>query len=130
MSEEILLLPKIYDLMVWLTPKLGLLPRKYKYSLGDRIINALLTILERIIEARYSKKKAHFLRQCNLEIEKLRFLIRLAKDLQCLSIRAYEYCAEQLDEIGRMVGGWEKQQRGREAPPAADNSGVSEIPEV
>jgi len=108
MNNEILVLPKIYDLIVWFAPKYALFPKKYKYSLGERINNSMLAVLERIIEARYSKKKDHFLRQCNLEIEKLRFLMRLAKDLQCTDVKTFEYTAIRLDEIGRMVGGWEK----------------------
>lgn len=108
MDSPVIVLPKIYDLIVWFAPKYALFPKKYKYSLGERINNSMLTILERIIEARYSKKKDHFLRQCNLEIEKLRFLLRLAKDLQCTDVKTYEYTSLHLDEIGRMVGGWEK----------------------
>jgi len=101
-------LPKIYDLIVWFSPKITLFPKKYKYTLGDRLTSSMLSILEGIIEARYSKKKEHFLRHCNLEIEKLRFLIRLSRDLQCLETNSYEYATTKLEEIGRMVGGWEK----------------------
>ena len=37
-----------------------------------------------------------------------RLLLRLAKDLKLLSLDAYTFAAERLDEIGRMVGGWRK----------------------
>jgi len=108
MGSEVLVLPKIYDLIVWFSPKITSFPKKYKYTLGDRLTNSMLSILEGIISARYSKKKEHFLRQCNLEIEKLRFLMRLAKDLQCLEINSYEFAITKLEEIGKMIGGWEK----------------------
>ena len=37
-----------------------------------------------------------------------RLLLRLAKDLKLISIDAYGFSSAQLDEIGRMVGGWTK----------------------
>ena len=109
MEKEIPVLPLIYDLLLWFSPKIAQFPKKYKYTLGDRITNGLLEILELIIEAKYtSRKKSHFLRKANLHLEKLRFLIHLAKDLQCMNIKSYEYSSKQINEIGKMVGGWEK----------------------
>ena len=107
--KEIAVLPLLYDLILWYAPKISQYPKKYKYTLGDRITNIMLDILESIIEAKYgSKKKGHFLRRANLDLEKLRFLVRLSKDLQCISLKSFEYAAKSIDEIGKMVGGWEK----------------------
>ncbi len=47
-AKEIALLPRIYDLLLWFAPKLSQFPRKYKYTLGDRINNLLLDMLEMI----------------------------------------------------------------------------------
>jgi hypothetical protein len=46
------------------------------------------------------------LETANLQLEVLRFQIRLAKDLQCLRLNSYEFASRAVDEIGRMVGGW------------------------
>jgi hypothetical protein len=48
------------------------------------------------------------LRQANLGIEKLRFLLRLAADLRLLDRRRHEHAARALDETGRLIGGWMK----------------------
>jgi hypothetical protein len=48
------------------------------------------------------------LNEANLKLEILRFQIRLAKDLKCLQVKSYAFAAKQLDEIGRLVGGWLK----------------------
>lgn len=74
-SEEIAVLPKIYDLILWYSPKISQYPKKYKYTIGDRITNSMLEILEAVIEAKYSSKK----KGANVLLEKLRFLIRLSK---------------------------------------------------
>jgi hypothetical protein len=91
-KKEITILPVVYDLILWHSPKISHYPKKYKYTLGERITNCLLDILDSIIEAKYaSKKKNHFLRKANLDLEKLRFMIRLSKDLFCINIKSYEY---------------------------------------
>lgn len=109
-------LPVLYDLIVWFSGKISAYPKKFKFSLGERITNTLLDILERLIEARYSsKKKSHFLRQANIFVEKFRYLVRLSKDLQCISTAEYEYAAKKLHEIGCMVGGWEQYSKEKES---------------
>ncbi|MBN2788856.1 MAG: diversity-generating retroelement protein Avd [Candidatus Delongbacteria bacterium] len=108
MNNEITILPKLYDLMLWYSDKFAKYPKKYKYNLGDRIFTLMLDILENIIEAKYGRSKKQFLKNVNLSLEKLRFLIRLSKDTQCLTIKAYEYASKEIDEIGKMTGGWLK----------------------
>jgi hypothetical protein len=41
-------------------------------------------------------------------VNRIRFLIRLAKDLQQIDLKAYEFASQGLDELGRMIGGWRK----------------------
>ncbi len=107
--KEIAILPKLYDLIQWYSKKYVKYPKTYKYSLGERINNILFYILELIIEAKFSsKKKSYYLRTANIEIEKLRYAIRISKDLQCITLKEYEYAAKEINEIGKMAGGWVK----------------------
>jgi hypothetical protein len=41
-------------------------------------------------------------------VNSIRYLLRLSKDLQLMSVDSYGFSVENLDEIGRMVGGWRK----------------------
>jgi len=50
------------------------------------------------------------LAEIDIELEKLRLLIRLAKDLRLLAMKQYGLIAERIDEIGRLLGGWIKSQ--------------------
>jgi len=63
-------------------------------------------LLETLIAAKYTKKRQELLEEANLNLEILRFQMRLAKDLQCLKIESYAFAAKSIDEIGRLVGGW------------------------
>lgn len=111
MSTEVKILPKLYDLMAWFSGKFSKYPRKYKYIIGERIFNLMLDILEKIIEAKYGRSKTHFLKVVNLDLEKLRFLVRLSKDTDCISNKSYEFMSKEIDEIGKMTGGWIKNQK-------------------
>jgi hypothetical protein len=97
-----------YQFLLWLAPTLEKFPRSQKFTLGDRIQNQALDILEALIEATYTRDRLQHLRRANLGIEKLRFLFRLAADLRVLDRRRYEFVARTLDETGRSVGAWAK----------------------
>ena len=45
----------------------------------------------------------------NLTLEKLRILSRALKDRRAFSIAQYEFFNQELNVVGRMVGGWMKQ---------------------
>lgn len=97
-----------YQFLLWLGPTLENFPKDKKFTLGDRIQNQALDILEALIEATYTRERVLHLRRANLGIEKLRFLFRLATDLKVLDRRRYEFAARTLDETGRSVGAWAK----------------------
>ncbi len=87
MTKEVDAITKLYDFILWMIPKLEKYPRSQKFLLADRIENLILDILELLIDAAYSKRKNEVLRAANLKLEKLRYLIRLSKDLKFLNIK-------------------------------------------
>jgi hypothetical protein len=103
-SENVL--TRTSDLMKWLLPKIEQMPRNFKFLFGDRVIQMLLDLLERLLEAYYSREKAHPLTAANLQIEKLRHLLRICVDMRWLSLPQYEFATRELNAIGGMVGGW------------------------
>jgi hypothetical protein len=76
--------------------------------LGERIERSLYDLLETLIQAKYTRERTLLLEQANLKLEILRFQVRLAKDLQCLRTNSYEFASKQIDEIGKLVGGWRR----------------------
>jgi len=99
-----------YDFSKWLLNKTEKFPKKVRFSFSNRIDNLALDIFEGIIEARYSKNKKEILRRIDLSLEKLRLLLRMCHDMQYLDHKGYEYAARKINEAGKMVGGWRKQQ--------------------
>ena len=105
-----------YRFILWLVPAVARFPRSQKFLLGDRIQGLALDVLEALIEATYTRQRDRLLARANLGIEKLRFLFRLAWDLQYLDARRYEFAARTLDETGRKIGAWRKTHREHKTP--------------
>lgn len=101
-------LEKMYQFVLWLIPTVEKFPRSQKFLLGDRLQSSALDVLEGLVDAAYTRNRGAILQRVNLGLEKLRYLIRLAKDLHYLDLSRYEFAARAIEEIGRMVGGWLK----------------------
>jgi len=100
--------PKLYDVIAWLLVRVEKFPRSQKFTLGDRIVNIALDILDTLIEATYTRKRLPLLQKANVQLEKLRFLIRLCHDFKLLSAKQYAYISHEINEVGKLVGGWIK----------------------
>lgn len=102
-----------YDFTQWLLAKTGKFPKRVRFSFSNRIDNLALDIIEAIVEARYSAQKRAILRRIDLNLEKLRVLLRMCFDQRYLDTKGYEFAARKINEAGKMVGGWRKQQEKR-----------------
>src|ERR1700684_1157358 len=87
--EELVVITKTYDLILWSCNHVGKFPRNHRFVLGERIERNLYDVLEILIRAKYNKQRHELLEQANLLLEILRFQMRLAKNLQCLKVDSY-----------------------------------------
>lgn len=94
----------------WLLDATEKFPKRVRFTLSSRIEALALDVLEDLVEARYARPKAAVLRRANLRLEKLRVLLRLCHGRRFLAHGAYEHASREIDEVGRMLGGWLKQQ--------------------
>jgi len=97
-----------YDLVLDLYPSVKSFPKSQQYMLGRRIEDAGLEVLVNLVAANTARDKREHLPAVDLQLEKLRFLIRLAFDLKFVGPKKYGHLARRVDEIGRMLGGWRK----------------------
>ncbi|MEA3413654.1 MAG: diversity-generating retroelement protein Avd [Pseudomonadota bacterium] len=100
-----------HDLIVWLIPQLDKFPRSRRFTLGERIESRLISVLESLVEAAYSRDKRPLLRQANRQLAVARHLWRMAFELRAISSRVFEHGAGLVDSLGRQIGGWLKSQR-------------------
>lgn len=110
-SDELPIIQKTYDLIVWFVPILNRLPHSHKFMLGDKIIERLYRVLEQLVLARYEQNKLPRLGTIDPEIVLLRYQTRLLRKFELIDDGRYEYASKLIDEIGRNLGGWMGQQK-------------------
>ena len=101
--------------MVWLMQHTRKFPKNQRFLMARRMEEASLDFHERINQA--AKRKAggagKALAEADEVLANLKMYNRLCKDLKLLAFNQYEYLAVALDEIGRLLGGWQKSVGGR-----------------
>ena len=102
-TDELTVITKAYDLILWSCNHTGKFPRNHRFVLGERIERNLYDLLEILIRAKYNRQRQELLEQANLVLEILRFQVQLAKDLQCLEVKSYGYAALAIDDVGPAV---------------------------
>ncbi|MCC6586289.1 MAG: diversity-generating retroelement protein Avd [Bryobacterales bacterium] len=102
---------KAYDWNLWILPKVEKFPKSYRFSVGANLISTSMDLLMNLVDATYQSRNNAALASAVQNVNRARILVRLSKDLRLISLDAYEFAANGLDEIGRMTGGWWKSQR-------------------
>lgn len=84
------------------------IPKQDKYAIWQKAENLAIEILEGIMTASYKSKfeKSAVLEKVSINLNLLRMLLRLMKEVKTIDNKRYTALEEILDEIGRMLGGW------------------------
>lgn len=85
-------------------------PKKSRYTLGDKIDNRFISVLELLQLASYQSipEKMPTLARALAGVDTLKFLLRLAWELRALDSKKYADLSEGLQETGKQIGGWKK----------------------
>ena len=107
-AEPAIVVQKAYDWTLWIIPKIEKLPKSQRITIGQPLISSSLELLLHLVDATYQTRNANALTAAVREVNRIRYLTRLAKDLRLINLDAHEYASKSIDEIGRMTGGWRK----------------------
>lgn len=79
-----------------------------RYTTWQKCENCLLEVLEGILFASQTGKaeKLSLLEKTSMKLNFLRMFIRLMKDVKTIDSKKYLVLEADVDEIGRMLGGW------------------------
>lgn len=114
-------LTKTYDLLVWLEPVLGKFPKEQRFRLAARIEESLLRFYDLILHASRTKKQLPLLQEADLELERLRMLLRAAQEIKAMNFKQYQAASEKVNEVGRILGRWlSKLKEATPAEPSAE----------
>ncbi|MEK7653601.1 MAG: diversity-generating retroelement protein Avd [Patescibacteria group bacterium] len=109
-KNEIPIITKFYEVYKIFYGYLELFPKKDKYALGGKCETQIIQIMELIFLASAAprEKKKEIISEASAKFDLLKLFIRLANDLKILDRKKYLIIQSYLQEIGRMIGGWQK----------------------
>lgn len=87
-----------------------LFPKQERYSLGQKIQNTTIEILELSLQATFLPRyaKSTTIRRAGDKTDLLKYLLRLAYEIKSINLKRYILLEEKIIEIGKMIGGWIK----------------------
>jgi hypothetical protein len=103
---------RTYDLVKWLIPLTVKFPRHQRFVLATAIQQAALGLQERLIEAVRLPDAESCLRAADVELDKLRFYLRLSYDLGYINLGQQRHGGQMVAEVGRLLGAWQKKASG------------------
>jgi hypothetical protein len=94
------------------------LAKTSRYTLGEKIDILFLEVVELIYTASFLPKeeKLPHLQKAIAKTDLLKFFFQIGWEIKALDVKKYITFSEQLDEIGRMLGGWARQAAPKETP--------------
>jgi len=105
-NQEIPIFTKLYEFYKSLSVVIPSFPKTKRYSLGLKIDNITLEIIELLFYVPISANKTLTLQKMSVKLDLLKVLIRLSKDSQAMNNSNYLKLQVSLQEIGKMLGGW------------------------
>jgi len=86
------------------------IPKNDRFTIFQRCENVMLDFMEGILEASQLNKnqKLPALEKASLKLNFLRVFLQLMKDVKSIDLKTYAAFEQNVDEIGRMLGGWIK----------------------
>jgi 23S rRNA-intervening sequence protein len=110
MDQETPLFAKLFDLLVYLLSASDKFPRGYRPGLGRRLQEIGLGVLDLLLRARKvgPDERLALLRDADVDLDRLRYTVRLCQELGLLSPKQYQHAAGLLAEVGKLLGTWIK----------------------
>ena len=107
---DIPIFKKAYDLYLKIYALRKDIPKQDRHTIWARVEQANLDVIEGILHANalYKQEKIEVLRKTSINLNMLRVYVRLAKDIKRIDLKKYSGVQQEIDEIGRMLGGWIK----------------------
>ena len=101
---------KTHDFLVWLLQHTQRFPRGLRHSYTNRLEEAAFDFQEAILLANTvrGERRQELLLLADGKLLCLRARLRLATDLRLLGSRQVQFAAQWTDELGRLLGAWQK----------------------
>ena len=107
--NELPIYKSCYTLLVTTTRLCKKLPQSYKYNVGQHLHTSLVELVITIFKANsFREKRKEYLNNAREQIELIRLLVRLCKDLWGFAYLDYVDLQPLIEDISKQLAGWNK----------------------
>ncbi len=94
------------------------LPKQHRYSLGQKIDNLFIEIIEALASAAFisREEKQPYVRLAIRKVDVLKILLMILWETKSLDNKKYIALSVKIEEIGKMLGGWHGQLQKQNSP--------------
>ena len=102
----------IYQFNVLMLNTTKSFPKDFKFSLGNRIKEHSLDVLEIINQSIFEnkKEKLEFIEAIHKKMQSIRLLIRLCMDTKCINVEKFAFINAEIERILKQLYSWQKAQ--------------------
>ena len=99
-----------YDLLINIYQRTSNFSREYRYTMGERLKNESTEMLINIYKSNKSKKenRIQYIDAARQNVEVIRLLLRVCKDLKVIGIKGYVVLNIQVEELSKQLSSWKK----------------------
>lgn len=96
------------------------MPKGERFGRGQRIDHLFIELLEMMHRASFTSgdTKLNLLGEALLKVDSLRFFMQLAWELKLVPTNQYGTIGQEVESIGKMIGGWRKGLIAKTSPPS------------
>jgi len=112
---DIPIFQKTYDFYKLIQEYSPNVPKMERYTLWQKIGTIGIEMIESLLTVNHlgGSEKLSLMNKMSVKVDLLRVFIRLAYETKAINNKRYMVLQEVLDEIGRMLGGWIKNVKGK-----------------
>ena len=108
MIDQLIIFQKLYELFVYTHKTVARFPKSQRFLLSNQLLQTNIEMIRLTIVANSKPDRQEEQKQISLQLDLFRIYVRLAKDVNFLSIKKYERLSKLINEIGKLLNGWTK----------------------
>ncbi len=108
LHQELPIYKACYDLVLEMFQLVKDFSREYKFTIGERLKNETMELLILIFRANTREDKREVLKEARENVEVVRLLVRLLKDLKQISLKKFVFINQKIENVSRQLTGWQR----------------------
>lgn len=112
MIDHLIIFQKLYDLYLYSHKTVGKFPKSQRFLLSNYLLQTNIEMIRLAIVANSKKDRLEEQKELSVKLDIYRVFVRLAKDINFLSIKEYQRFIERVNEVGRLLTAWRKSSSG------------------